>query len=111
MKKKQRDREGLPANTRLHSRPKVKQVRTRGGAEKTVALRLREGNFAVPSKGIAARCTVKEILYNPAGIDLVRRGILTKGAIVRLNISPLQAKQQPTEEAMQTDLCISKAHA
>ena len=107
-KRKQRDLERPAANTSL-GQPRIKQVRVHGGGKKVRALQLSHGNFAVASEGISAKCAILEVLYNPAGNELVRRGIITKGCIVKINPAPLLVKTSSSHEEQLRDglACVS----
>ena len=87
-KKKQRELDRPAAETTL-GEPRLKEVRVRGGGTKVRALALNAGNFTVASEGVSARCNIVEVVYNPTDSDLVRRGIITKGTIVKVNTAPL----------------------
>lgn len=78
-----------PSNTRI-GEPKVKVIRTRGGNQKMRALRTNIGNFAIKSNREIKRLLIEKVLYHPSDNKIVRMNLLTKSAIVKLNIETLK---------------------
>lgn len=110
-KKKQRDLHDRPAANTTLGEPRIKEVRVRGGSKKVRALQLRQGNFCLASQNVAAKCEIVEILYNPSDSELVRRGVITKGTIVKINPFPLlmHAQFDPSHHQLLQDglACIT----
>ncbi|MEM4347926.1 MAG: 30S ribosomal protein S8e [Candidatus Altiarchaeota archaeon] len=80
-KKRKYDLGREPAETKIEER-KVKKVRTKGGGAK---IKLLSDKYAhVLSDGKYIKCEILTVVLNPAGRDLTRRNIITKGAILKV---------------------------
>merc|ERR1712066_1133409 len=87
-KKKRKFESGKPAaNTKLADK-RIRLVRMRGGNYKKRALRINKGNFMWQSEGIAKKCKIVNVVYNPVSNELVRTNTLTKGTIVYIDANP-----------------------
>ena len=107
-RKKQSSTVQRPSADTTVGEPRIRQVRTRGGGQKSRALKLTHGNFSLASGGVSARCAIVEVVYNAASSDLVRRGVITKGCIVKLSTAPLLAAAASSDVQLQHGLaCVS----
>lgn len=94
----------------MPGQPKVKWLRKKGGS-KAIAQRANKGNFTLTSEGTTAKCGIVEIIFNQAAIEqCVGRAILHKGAIVRINTSPIQMKRHPNTGDMPSNLARITTH-
>ncbi|NQV91596.1 30S ribosomal protein S8e, partial [Candidatus Woesearchaeota archaeon] len=79
--KKHHELAGFPALTKLADEKRTKQKRTIGGNSKRVLLQGKEINVA-DQKGKTQKTEIVTVVENPSNPHLVRRNILTKGAVV-----------------------------
>lgn len=79
-----------PSNTRI-GKTRIRPIRTRGGNQKSRALRLDIGNFSWGSEAITRRSRIAEVVYNASNNELVRTNTLVKGAIVAIDAAPFRA--------------------
>ena len=73
---------------------KVKKIRTIGGNQKKVLLSAKEVSVT-DSKGKTQKTEIVNVLENPANPNLVRRNILTKGAIVETKLGKVKITSRP----------------
>jgi small subunit ribosomal protein S8e len=55
----------------------------RSGLEKVKLVKDQYVNVSIPSNGITEKLEIQEVVENPANVDYNRRGVITKGAIIR----------------------------
>ena len=87
---------GFAANTHLSER-KVKTVRTLGGSQKHKLLSANEVNVA-DKKGKFTKTKILTVLENAANPHLVRRNIITKGAVVKTDLGKVKITSRPGQE-------------
>ncbi|MBT3298564.1 30S ribosomal protein S8e [archaeon] len=94
--KKKRELAGYSANTKLDE-PKAKVVRVRGGNTKSFLL---SGDYinVTNQEGKAKKVKITNVLENKANPHLVRRNILTKGAIVETELGKVKITGRPGQE-------------
>lgn len=94
--KKKRELAGYTANTKLEE-PKSKTVRVRGGNTKSFLL---SGNYVnvTNKEGKAKKVKITNVLENKSNPHLVRRNILTKGAIVETELGKVKITGRPGQE-------------
>jgi len=88
----------LPTNTKF-AETKTKVRSTKGGNSKVVALSINKVNVYNPK---TKKCTVQEIksvVENPANRHLVRRNVITKGAIVTTDAGKVKITSRPGQDA------------
>ena len=88
---------GFPANTRLAVR-KTKIKRVLGGNKKYSLLSANSINVAYGKT--VKTTTIKTVLENKANPNLVRRNILTKGAIVETDLGKVRITSRPGQEVV-----------
>lgn len=74
------------------------QTRTRGGGEKTRAVRAETVNLIDPSSGDAGQAEIETVLENPANPHYVRRNFITKGAIIRTDEGKARVTSRPGQD-------------
>ena len=94
-RKKELDR--FPANTKIATESKSKTIRTCGGNTKQVLLVASEVNV-MGKDGKAQKTTISTVLENAANPHLVRRNIITKGAIVETKLGKAKITSRPGQE-------------
>ncbi len=89
---------GFPANTKLEKEQKVKVSRIRGSHMKYSLLTANRVNVS-DKKGKATKTEILNVVGNPANPHLVRRNIITKGAIVETKMGKVRITSRPGQEA------------
>ncbi len=84
-------------NTKLSSDLKKRTNRTLGGNERLVTLTTNLINV-LDKKGKAQKTEILNVVENPANPHLVRRNIITKGAIVETKLGKAKVTSRPGQE-------------
>ena len=95
--KRKKELARYPANTKVAEEKRSKEVRVCGGNTKHVLLAGNEVNV-MDKKGKAHKTTITTVLENAANPHLVRRNILTKGAIVETKMGKAKITSRPGQE-------------
>lgn len=99
----QRGRDYLP--TRI-GEPKIKELRTRGGNRKLIALTT---NFAnILADGRHQKTKIISVSDNPADSQFVRRNIITKGAIIVTELGKARVTNRPGQEGTINAVLVEK---
>ena len=88
---------GYAANTKLSANTKKKVVRTIGGNKKQKVLSTEIMNVT-DKKGKSQKTQILNVIENPANPPLVRRNIITKGAIVETKLGKAKVTSRPGQE-------------
>jgi len=96
--KKKNELAGFPAMTKLAEKVKLRIKRVLGGNKKTATLTVKEINVA-DKKGKTSKTEILNVIENPANPHLVRRNILTKGAIVETKLGKVKVTSRPGQES------------
>ena len=96
--KKSAELAGFPANTKLEKERKVRVTRIRGGDVKNSMLTASHVNVC-DKKGKATKLEILNVVGNPANPHLVRRNIITKGAVVETKMGKVKITSRPGQEA------------
>ncbi len=102
-KKYQRGRDYLPMHI---GEPKTKKERTRGGNIKTIALSANTANIA--AKGKAQKAKILNVLENKANPQLVRRNIITKGAVIQTELGKARVTSRPGQSGIVNAVLIEE---
>jgi len=102
-KKYQIGRDYLPTHL---AEGKKRDIRVRGGNKKIVVLSANIAN--VMSGGKAHKVKIKTVLENPADPHLVRRNIITKGAIINTEIGKARVTSRPGRDGVINAVLIEK---
>ena len=89
---------GYNSMTRIAPNEKRKVIRTQGGNSRQVLLTANQINIAV--KGKVQKVEVTNVIENTANQNLVRRNILTKGAIVETKLGKARITSRPGQHAV-----------
>lgn len=89
---------GYNSMTRIAPNEKRKVIRTQGGNSRQVLLTANQINIAV--KGKVQKVEVTNVIENTANPNLVRRNILTKGAIVETKLGKARITSRPGQDAV-----------
>ena len=95
---------GFPAQTKLGEK-KVRIVRTKGGHSKRQLLAAKIINVA--DKGKVQRTEIQNVIENPANPNLVRRNIMTKGAVVQTKIGKVRITSRPGQDGVVNGVLVS----
>ena len=90
---------GFPAQTRLSEEKRVRTKRTLGGNSKRVLLTTKEINVS-DKNGKTKKTDLVTVVENPANPHLVRRNILTKGAIVDTKLGKAKVTSRPGQDGI-----------
>lgn len=88
---------GFTSNTKLDAERKTRTLRMMGGAHKQSLLTINEINVT-DKKGKAQKTQILNVVENPANPNLVRRNIITKGAIVETKLGKAKVTSRPGQE-------------
>lgn len=94
------------ANTGLDKERKLKTIRIRGGSIKHVLLKVKEVNVS-DSKGKTNKTEILNVIGNEANLNLVRRNILTKGAVVETKLGKVKITSRPGQEGSVNGVLLS----
>jgi len=95
--KKKNELAGFPALTKVEER-KVRSKRVLGGNSKTYLLSTKEISVS-DKKGKTVKAEIVNVVENPANPNLVRRNILTRGAIVETKLGKVKITSRPGQES------------
>ncbi len=96
-KKKHYEQSGHERTVTLKER-KAKQVRTRGGARKTVLLGENVANVIVDGK--TQRAEIQNVVETPQNVFLARQNRLIKGAIIQTSLGKAKITNRPGQEGV-----------
>lgn len=96
--KKKFELAGFPANTKLGEQ-KIREKRVKGGKNKKSLLSAKFVNVA-DKKGKVTKTEILNVIGNPANPHLVRRNIITKGAVVETKLGQVRITSRPGQEAV-----------
>ena len=95
--KKKSNLAGFPSNTKLGETIKRKITRILGGNKKQAILSTNKMNVT-DKKGKTQVTDILNVIENPANPHLVRRNVLTKGAIVETKLGKAKITSRPGQE-------------
>ncbi|MBU0460316.1 MAG: 30S ribosomal protein S8e [Nanoarchaeota archaeon] len=96
--KRKYELKGFAANTKL-GELKSRLKRILGGNKKRSLLSIGEVNVA-DKKGKVTKIKILTVLENPANPNLVRRNVITKGAIVKTDLGKVRITSRPGQEGV-----------
>ena len=88
---------GYTTQTKVDDKSKLKIKRTLGGNQKYSLLTVKEISVA-DKKGKTQKTEIVNALENPANPNLVRRNVLTMGAIVETKLGKAKITSRPGQE-------------
>ena len=104
--KKKSELSGFAVNTHLSETLKSKIKRVLGGNSKKKILSINIVNVA-DSKGKSTKTKILNVVENPANPNLVRRNIITKGAIVETELGKVKITSRPGQEGSLNGILLS----
>jgi small subunit ribosomal protein S8e len=99
-----------PTETRL-GKLLTRINRVHGG---NLKLRMLAGNYANvtnPATGETKKVEILEVVENPANVDYDRRGVITKGAIIRTPLGQARVTSRPGQDGIVNALLIKSAES
>ena len=97
--KKKYELSGYPANAKIDTENKSRVKRTIGGNIKRILLSTNSINVT-DAKGKTQKTELVNVVENPANPNLVRRKILTKGAVVETKLGRAKVTSRPGQDGM-----------
>ena len=94
--KKKRELARPQAMTKIGEK-KLKTIRLRGGNQKQFILSVKEVNLT-DKQGKTKKTEIINVLENPANPNLVRRNVITKGAIIETKLGKAKVTSRPGQE-------------
>jgi len=89
---------GYPAQTKLNAQLKKLSKRAIGGNQKVALLSTNIINVA-DKNGKCVKTEILNVVENPANPHLVRRNIITKGAVVETKLGKARVTSRPGQES------------
>jgi len=109
-RKKRKYEMGRPPTETITGKNRVlKRIRTKGGGLK---LRLRvavEANVADPRTGKTVKVPILSVEKNPASVDYNRRGVITRGAIIKTSLGLARVTSRPGQNGVVNAVLIQPA--
>lgn len=87
---------------------KIKIVRTRGGNKKVKVAADKKINVADPKTNEVKPAKIISVVENPANPHLVRRNIITKGAIVETDLGKVRVTSRPGQDGVINGVLIEE---
>jgi small subunit ribosomal protein S8e len=97
--KRSRDSGNLPVETELGER-QSKEESGRSGLTKIKIFKDNMVNVSNPSTGSTEKLRIQTVLDNPANVDYNRRGVITKGVIVRTEKGLAKIVSRPGQDGV-----------
>ena len=106
-KKRKYELGSLPLLTKLAKEKKV-SVRTKGGGSKVKLADVEFVNVLDKKNNTAKKVKILHILENVANLHYVRRGILTKGAVVNTELGKARITSRPSQHGVTNAILIQE---
>ena len=106
-KKRRFQRGSLPLLTRL-GEEKRRIERKRGGLKKVKLVKTEFANVIDPKTNKAKKVKILDVVRNEADPHLVRRGIITKGAIVKTELGEARVVSRPSQHGVVNAIIIEE---
>ena len=98
-KKRKYELGSLPIHTKI-GKPKKVIVKTKGGGIKVKAFSVEFANVLDPKTKTVKKVKILDILENAANPHFVRRGILTKGSVIKTEIGNARVTSRPSQHGI-----------
>ncbi|PIZ52227.1 30S ribosomal protein S8e [Candidatus Woesearchaeota archaeon CG_4_10_14_0_2_um_filter_33_13] len=95
--KKKQELAGFPTHTKLSNEERIKVKRVLGGNSKIKILAANKISVA-DKKGKVTVTELVNVVENPANPHLVRRNVITKGAVVETKLGKVKITSRPGQE-------------
>ena len=97
-----------PTETRVSDRDVRKIVRVCGGNIKIRIRAVAYANIVVPSENKAVKAKILGVVESPANPEYARRGIITKGSLIRTDIGIAKVTSRPGQDGVVNAILIRK---
>ncbi|MCD6488714.1 MAG: 30S ribosomal protein S8e [Desulfurococcales archaeon] len=98
----------VPTWTRIGEKDLRKGIRIRGGNIKIRLKKAAYANIVIKSKGEVRKAKIIGVEKTPSNPELARRGIITKGAIIRTEIGLARVTSRPGQDGVINAVLIEK---
>ena len=98
-KRRRHEAGSFPVETRV-GEPERKMERTKGGGLKVKLLSDHWVNVSDPKTGRTERLRILDVVKNPANVDWDRRGVITRGTIVRTEKGLVRIVSRPGQSGV-----------
>jgi small subunit ribosomal protein S8e len=88
-------------------KPKRKVSRKHGGNEKVRLLAVKHANVSGAS-GKITKVEILRVIKNPANVDYDRRGVITKGTIIRTSLGTARVTSRPGQDGIVNAILVPK---
>lgn len=106
-KKRKYELGSMPLHTKLE-KDKKKFFRVKGGKVKVKSLSAEFANVFDPKTNTTKKVKILHVLENPANPHLVRRGVITKGSVVKTEIGNARIISRPSQHGIVNALLIEE---
>ena len=104
--KKKSELAGYPANTKLSAKASIVSRRVLGGHHKKGILASNSISVA-DKKGKVTKTEIVNVVGNTANPNLVRRNIITKGAVVETKLGKVKVTSRPGQEGSLSGILVA----
>lgn len=98
--KRRRERGSHPIETAAGEVERRVSSRVMGGGVKVRLKAASYVNVSIPSTGSTRRLKILQVVSNPASVDYSRRGVITKGALVRTEAGLVKVTSRPGQDGV-----------
>ena len=106
-KKRRRELGSQPTHTKI-GKERQKMVRVRGGGLKIRAVSVRYANVYDPAAKKTAKSKIVGIVQNPANIHYARRGVITKGCVIKTEAGNARVTSRPSQHGIVNAVLVSE---
>ena len=106
-KKRKFELGGLPIHTSV-GKAKKKFAKTKGGGIKVKAAVIELVNVYDPKSGKMQRTKILDLVKNPANPHFIRRGILTKGSVVKTDLGLVRITSRPSQSGVASAIIVEE---
>jgi small subunit ribosomal protein S8e len=104
-KKKKRELGSLPVFTKI-GKEKREKFRTKGGGEKLKAFSVEFANVLDPKTNSTKKVKILDIVEHPDNPHFTRRGIITKGCIIKTELGLVKVTSRPSQHGIVNGILI-----
>ena len=106
-KKKKHELGSLPVHTKFGAEKRIIK-RTKGGGLKIRAFSVEYANVFDPVSKTTKRVKILDLIKNPANPHFVRRGVITKGAVVKTEIGNAIITSRPSQDGVVNAIIVEE---